>query len=81
MRSLALSASFFRKKEKWTPRKKDRFTQRGFETKLGFILRDLPQASIKYGSTDGRVRKFDLDWLREHYKITLPEEILEDNPE
>ena len=56
--------------------KKDRFTKRGFETKLGFILRDLPQASTKYGSTDGRVRKFDLDWLRGHYKITLLEEKL-----
>ena len=61
--------------------KKDRFTKRGFETKLGFILRSMPQASTKYGSTDGRVRKFDLEWLREHYKITLPEEILEDDPE
>jgi hypothetical protein len=61
--------------------KKDRFTKRGFETKLGFILKSLPQASTKYGSTDGRVRKFDLEWLREHYKITLPEEIVEDDPE
>ena len=28
---------------------------------------------MKYGTTDGRVRRFDLEWLREHYKITLPE--------
>ena len=61
--------------------KKDRFTKRGFETKLGFILKSLPQASTKYGSTDGRVRKFDLDWLRGHYKITLLEEKFEDDPE
>jgi len=58
-----------------------RFTKRGFETKLGFILKKMPQASLKYQDTTGRVRRFDLEWLRELYKISLSEQILEDDPE
>ena len=51
--------------------KTDRVNKRSFETKLGIILQSIPQACEKIQSTGGRERRFNVEFLREHYKIEL----------
>ena len=55
--------------------------RRGFETKMGFTLKSIPGASTKIQSTNGRVRVFDLELIREHYNIFPDEPMIEDDPE
>ena len=59
----------------------DRVNRRGFETKMGITLKSVPGANTKIQSTNGRVRVFDLELLREHYNIVANEPMIEDDPE
>ena len=59
----------------------DRVNRRGFETKMGITLKSIPGANTKIQSTNGRVRVFDLELIREHYNIFPDEPMIEDDPE
>ena len=64
--------------------KTDRVNKRSFETKLGFTLNSIPDASEKVQSTSGRERRINVEILRKFYKIELSEkkpEIDYDDPE
>ena len=64
--------------------KTDRVNKRSFETKLGFTLNSIPDASEKVQSTSGRERRINVEILRKFYKIELSEKMAEidyDDPE